>query len=85
MACKTNSQCDFCDARCPDWYDDKIFHILNEIYDAYKGKVEEATSLWKSEYSFSQQEDEDRDIEDKEDLRYFKELLQKIKEINNAK
>lgn len=36
MACKTNKQCDFCDARCPEWYDDKIFHILNNIYDTYK-------------------------------------------------
>lgn len=84
MACKTDSQCDFCDARCPEWYDDKIFHILNEIYDVYKSKVEEATSIWKSECCCIS-EDEDRDIEDKEDLRYFKELLQKIKEINNAK
>jgi len=61
-----------------------INSLLNEIYDAYKGKVEEATSIWKSEYSCSISEDEDRNKEDKEDLRYFKELLQKIKEINNA-
>lgn len=40
MACKTNKQCDFCDARCPEWYDDKIFHTLNNIYDAYKEKTE---------------------------------------------
>ena len=60
-----------------------INSLLNEIYDAYKSKVEEATSIWKSECCCIS-EDEDRDIEDKEDLRYFKELLQKIKEINNA-
>jgi hypothetical protein len=23
MACKKNNQCDFCDARCPNWYDDE--------------------------------------------------------------
>ena len=56
--------------------------LLNEIYDAYKSKVEEATSIWKSECCCIS-EDEDRDIEDKEDLRYFKELLQEIKKLCN--
>ena len=81
MACKTDRQCDFCDARCPEWYNDKIFHILNEIYDTYKGAVEEASSMWKSEYCYSQKEENERDIEDEEDLKYFKELLNQIKEI----
>lgn len=59
-----------------------IDSLLNEIYDAYKGKVEEATSIWKSECCCIS-EDEDRDIEDEEDLKYFKELLQKIKKLCN--
>ena len=58
-----------------------IKHLLNEIYDAYKGRVEEASSMWKSEYCYSQREEDQRDIEDKEDLKYFKELLQQIEEI----
>jgi len=58
---------------------------LNEIYDAYKGKVEEASSMWKSEYCYSQVEENRRDVEDKEDLKYFKELLQDIKRrLNNV-
>ena len=58
--------------------------ILNEIYDAYKGKIEEASSMWKSEYCYSQEEEDKRDIEDKEDLKYFKGLLQRVEEIINA-
>lgn len=61
-----------------------IKSLLNEIYDAYEGKTEEASSMWKSEYCYSQKEKDNRDIEDKEDLKYFKGLLQKIKEIINA-
>ena len=53
-------------------------NVLNEIYDAYKGAIEEATSMWKSEYCCSAKEAERRDIEDKEDLKYFESLLQKI-------
>ena len=56
-----------------------INHLLNQIYDAYKDKVEEATSIWKSECCCIS-EDEDRDIEDKKDLLHFEELL---REINN--
>ena len=55
-----------------------MYDVLNEIYDMYKTKLEEATSIWKSEYSCSISEDEDRDRDDKEDLMYFKELLQKV-------
>ena len=55
-----------------------MYDVLNEIYNMYKEKLEEATSMWKSEYSGSISEDEDRDKSDKEDLIYFKELLQKI-------
>ena len=62
-------------------------NVLNEIYDAYKIKLEEATSIWKSE-CFCISEDEDRDKEDKEELKYFESLLQKINNnwrANNAK
>jgi len=54
------------------------FNILNEIYDAYKGCLEDASSMWKSEYCYSAEEEERRDMEDKEDLKYFESLLQKI-------
>lgn len=53
-------------------------NVLNEIYDAYKGCLEDASSMWKSEYCCSAKEKERRDIEDKEDLKYFASLLQKI-------
>ena len=59
-------------------------NVLNEIYDAYKIKLEEATSIWKSECCCIS-EDEDRD---KEELKYFESLLQKINNnwrANNAK
>lgn len=59
--------------------------LLHEIYDGYKGKVEEATSMWKSEYSCSISDDENRDIEDKEDLLYFEGLLREIKKLYNWK
>lgn len=59
--------------------------LLHEIYDAYKEKVEEATSIWKSEYSCSISDDENRDIEDKEDLLYFEGLLREIKKLCNWK
>ncbi len=65
-------------------------NVLNEIYDAYKGAIEELSSMWKSEYCCSAIEAKQRDIEDKEDLKYFESLLQKIDnnfhgEKNNAK
>ena len=63
----------------------RINHLLNEIYDAYKGKVKEASEMWKSEYCYLQEEEDKRDIEDKEDLKYFKGLLQRVEEIINAK
>lgn len=53
-------------------------NVLNEIYDAYKGCKEEASSMWKSEYCCSAKEAKQRDIEDEEDLKYFQSLLQKI-------
>lgn len=53
-------------------------NVLNEIYDAYRGAIEEATSIWKSEYCCSTKEAKQRDIEDEEDLKYFESLLQKI-------
>lgn len=63
-------------------------NVLNEIYDAYKGAIEDASSMWKSEYCCSKKEAERRNIEDKEDLKYFESLLQKIDNnwrANNAK
>lgn len=56
--------------------------LLHEIYDAYKEKVEEATSIWKSECCYIS-DDENREIEDKEDLLYFEGLLQEIKKLCN--
>lgn len=53
-------------------------NVLNEIYDAYKGCKEDASSMWKSEYCCNVKEAEQKDIEDKEDLKYFESLLQKI-------
>lgn len=52
--------------------------ILNKIYNLYKDKVNYCSSMWKSEYSCSREEDEDRDLYDKEDLKYFEELLRQI-------
>ena len=49
-----------------------------ELLDAYKGKVEEATCLWKSDYSNSDEEDKQRDIEDKEDIQYFESIITEI-------
>ena len=51
--------------------------LLNQIYEAYQSKLEEATSIWKSECCCIS-EDEDRDKEDQEELEYFKELLKEI-------
>lgn len=55
-------------------------NLINEIYDAYEGKVEEATSIWKSECCCIS-EDEDRDVEDAEDLKYFRELLTNLQNL----
>ena len=52
-------------------------NVLNEIYNAYKTKLKEATLIWKNECCCIS-DDEDRDKEDKEELKYFESLLQKI-------
>ncbi len=52
--------------------------VIDELYELYKEKVEEATSIWKSECCCIS-EDEDRDKEDKEELEYFKSLLRKLR------
>ena len=52
--------------------------VLNQIYDEYKNILEDASSMWKSEYCYSQEEENQRDNEDKEALKYFEELLQNI-------
>jgi len=51
--------------------------LLNQLYEAYQSKLEEATSIWKSECCCIS-EDEDRDKEDQKELEYFKELLKEI-------
>lgn len=51
--------------------------LLNQIYEAYRSKLEEATNIWKSECCCIS-EDEDRDKEDQKELEYFKELLKEI-------
>ena len=51
--------------------------LLNQIYEAYRSKLEEATNIWKSKRSCIS-EDEDRDKEDQKELEYFKELLKEI-------
>lgn len=53
-------------------------NVLNEIYDAYKWCLEDASSMWKSEYCCGTKDEKRRDIADEEDLKYFKSLLQKI-------
>lgn len=53
--------------------------VIDELYELYKQKVEEATDMFKSEWSCSQEDDDERDKEDLEDLKYFNSLLKKIK------
>lgn len=53
-------------------------NILNQIYDAYKYALNDATDMWLSEYCCSKKEKENRYKEDKEDLEYFKGLLKEI-------
>ena len=53
--------------------------IIDELYKLYKQKVKEASDIFKSEYSCSREEDEERDKEDKEDLKYFNSLLKKLR------
>lgn len=52
--------------------------LLNQIYDAYQDAIKDASFMWKSAYCYSQEGEDKRNKEDKEDLNYFKELLQKI-------
>ena len=52
--------------------------ILNKIYDEYKESIKIYSSLWKSEYSCSDEENDERDIMDVEQLEYFISLLQQI-------
>lgn len=55
--------------------EERLKSLLMELRDMYQSKLEEASSMWKSEYCCSQKEEDIRDIEDKEDLLYFSELL----------
>lgn len=51
--------------------------IIDELYELYRQKVEEASDMFKSEwYPF---DDEKRDKEDKEELEYFNSLLRKLR------
>ena len=61
--------------------EDRLEEILNEIYDAYEYAVNDASSLWISEFSCSNKETENRQEADKEDLFYFQTLLAEIKDI----
>jgi hypothetical protein len=53
--------------------------IKQELYDLYKYALEDASSMWLSEYCCSAKEGENRRKSDEEDLKYFKELLQKLR------
>ena len=53
--------------------------IIDELYELYKQKVEEATNMFKSEWSGSTEEDLKRDKEDSEDLKHFNSLLKKLR------
>jgi hypothetical protein len=55
--------------------------VRQELYDLYKYALEDASSMWLSEYCCSVKEEEDRKKSDEEDLKYFKELLQKLWEL----
>jgi hypothetical protein len=57
---------------------DEMNNILNQIYDAYQDAIQDASFMWKSDYCCSQEAENARNIEDKENLDYFKSLLQKI-------
>lgn len=52
--------------------------ILNEIYKEYKNVLDEACSMWMSNYCCSSQEEEQRNEEDEEALAYMIELLRQI-------
>ena len=52
--------------------------IINELYDLYKYTLEDASSMWLSEYCNTAEEEENRKKSDEEDLKYFKKLLQNI-------
>lgn len=54
--------------------------IKNELYDLYKYALEDASSLWFILYCVTTKEEENRRKSDEEDLKYFKELLQKLLE-----
>jgi hypothetical protein len=54
--------------------------LTKELYDLYKYALEDASSMWLSEYCCSAKEEENRRKSDEEDLKYFKELLQKLRE-----
>lgn len=53
--------------------------VVKELYDLYKYALEDASSMWLSEYCCSAKERENRKKSDEEDLKYFKELLQKLR------
>ena len=54
--------------------------VRQELYDLYKYALEDASAMWLSEYCCTAKEEENRKKSDEEDLKYFKELLQKLRE-----
>lgn len=52
--------------------------VIKELYDLYKYALEDASSMWLSEYCCSSQEEEQRNKEDEEALAYMIELLRQI-------
>lgn len=53
--------------------------IIDELYELYKQKVIEASDMFKSEYSYSDEEDNKRDKDDIEELEYFNSLLKRLR------
>ena len=54
--------------------------VRQELYDLYKYALEDASSMWLSEYCCTVKERENREKADEEDLKHFEELLQKLRE-----
>ena len=55
-------------------------NVRQELYDLYKYALEDASSMWLSEYCCSAKERKNREKADEEDLKHFEELLQKLRE-----
>jgi hypothetical protein len=56
MGCLSKSNCDFCDARCPDYYNNKelkeiIFFLLNELEEEHLGLKNFYLNIIKERYN----------------------------------